>query len=90
MRERQPRVRVDFAAGHTKSVTFEGVNPLTESRRSPIPLARALHLLLTLWMIAVLFLYWVAQGCPGIPAVAVLTAPLRDLLQQFFSAPYLG
>jgi hypothetical protein len=41
-------------------------------------------------MIAVLILYWIVQGSPGIPAIADFTAPLRNLIQQFFSAPHLG
>ena len=69
---------------------LEGANPLTESKNAPNARAKILRSLLILWMIAVLLLYWVAQGSPGLPFVADLTAPIRDFIQQFFSAPYLG
>jgi hypothetical protein len=49
-----------------------------------------MKILLILWMIAVLLLHWIAQGSPGFPAIAELTTPLRELIQGFFSAPYLG
>jgi len=49
-----------------------------------------LHILLILWMIAVLALHWIAQGSPGVPAIAEFTAPLRDLIQGFFYAPFQG
>ena len=52
--------------------------------------ARILQWVLALWLVAVLFFHLVAQGCPGMPAIGDLAAPLKDLIQQFLSAPYLG
>lgn len=67
-----------------------GPDPVTDLKRSPPVRARLLHSLLILWMAVILFLYWVAQGSPGVPFAADLTEPLRNIMQQFFSAPFLG
>ncbi len=64
-------------------------HPMTEDK-SGITRQRILSILLVVWIILVLFMYWIAEGSPGFPAIAEITEPLGDLLRQFFSAPYQG
>jgi hypothetical protein len=63
---------------------------MTDERTSTVTRQRSLSILLIVWITLVLILYWIAEGSPGVPAIAELTEPLGDLLRQFFSAPYQG
>jgi hypothetical protein len=61
-----------------------------EGRDSPGRRASFIPWLLALWVVAVVFFYWIVVGCPGVPAMAELTVPVRDLMLEFFTAPFLG
>ena len=58
--------------------------------RAPNLGARKLAWLSAIWMIVVLVIYWIVQGSPGIPWIAEFAKPFRNLILEFFSAPYLN
>jgi hypothetical protein len=58
--------------------------------RAPNIGARILVWFSAIWMIVILVIYWIVQGSPGVPGIAEISQPFRDLLLMFFSAPYLN